>query len=557
MRPPREIELPPTIERKEYQLDALCGVVNQWEAGHHATLVVMPTGTGKTITAGMISKYCLEELDRKVLFVAHRHELIEQATNTYVQAFGMSTAIEMGTESERDFVNQHGQEPEVVVASVQSLYDERVMNRFRRDRFGLIVVDEAHHIGAPMYQPMLQHFQDYFLLGITATPDGASNNLGKWFDKIAYHRRLSTSIEEGDLVRINVRTIKVPIDLREIKCTGGDFNLGDLAERISPAVETLCYQIHHNIGERITVVFTPDVGSAQAVADMLNKMGRKADYVAGAGGKFGMKKEVRKEKLKRFKAGEFQVIVCCDLLVEGWDMKEVSCVVIARPSTKRYKVVQMIGRGTRTCERIGKTNVLVLDLDWQQDESSRELCTPYSLFAEGDASADALEILAGRVKERKQAGGDKPNEDIDILKELREIELDLHSARVINVKYTGKHTELYMHEDRSPFGVGKVLDIKIRKGKDFDPYMCGPATPSQVTDLHRLGVIGAEKMNLYGASRLLSKLKSRDKNGYASHQQVQFLLANGVGDDQAREAKKKDAAAIIAQIKAKQGEMFL
>lgn len=552
---PSLIELPPTIMRKEYQIDALCGVVDQWDAGHHATMLVMPTGTGKTITSGINILYGLENYGHSTLFIAHRSELIKQAFNTFVNAFGFATAIEMGDSSEREFVKTHGRQPEVVVGTVQSLYEDRLMRRFEPNRFSKIIIDECHHSLSKSYLSVLDYFKDYYLLGITATPDGASGNLKKVYGSIAYQLRMRKAMEMDPpaLVRPLIRRVPVPVNLREIRTTGGDFNVGDLAERIGPAIEILCEQIHAHIAERKTVIFTPDVGSAQAIARMLQQMGRKADYVAGEAGKFGMPKSVREARLERLKNGELQVIVSCDLLVEGWDMPSISCVVIARPTRKRYKYVQMVGRGLRNYP--GKLNCLVLDLDWQQDESSRELCMPHCLFDEGDTSTDALDILASRNRERSRSAESR-HEDIDILKELREVESDIHHARIIQVKYTGKHKELYQCIDKSPFGVGKVLDISVRKSKDFDPYKCGPASPFQVQRLQSLGVEGAEKMNLWGASRLISKLESREKKGLASHQQVQQLLSKGVREDQARTASKKEAAAIIAEHMVKQGEMF-
>lgn len=546
-----EVELPPHVQRKEYQCEALDAVVGEWEGGQRSTLLCMPTGTGKTITSGLIAKYVVEQLGHKVLFLAHRTELIQQALNTYSNAFAFSVAVEMGGLSERRFIQQHGREPEVVVGSIQSFHPERLASHYRPNSFGTIVIDEAHHSHADSYREILDYFRDYLLLGLTATPDGSKRGLGSIYESIAYQLRLRKAVEEGYLVPPVIRSVPVPINLREIRTTGGDFNAGDLAERINTAVEILCEQVHANIGERKTVIFTPDVGSAQAIASMLCQMGRKAEYVAGQGGKYGMPSHVRADKLERFKAGEFQVCVCCDLLVEGYDHPAISCVVVARPTRKRYKYVQMVGRGLRLYA--GKINCLVLDLDWQQDDSSRDLCMPHSLFAEGDdeRTRDALEILEGRIRQRKEAG--EGGDDIAILAELREIEQDLHHARIIQVKYTGRHKELYACIDKTPFGIGRVLDIKMRKREDFDPWKCGPATPFQINRLKHLGVDGAEKLNLWGAGRLISKLESREKKGLASHQQVQELLSRGVSEQQARMCTRKEASAIIADI---QQEMF-
>ncbi len=552
---PRDLILPPNIRREEYQFSALESVVKQWEAGNIATMLVAPTGVGKTVISCMISKYAIEELDRSVLFVAHRSELIDQAESAYSKAFGFTTAIERAGESEYQYRNNHdGQRPEVVVATIQSLYQERIMERFPKDRFGLIVCDECHHSCSDSHKSMLDYFQNYLLLGLTATPDGATKNLSTVYQSIAYQLRLRQAIADGFLVPIVVRTIPVPVNLKKIRTTGGDYNAGDLAERLSPAIEKMCFNVHNQIGDRKTVMFCPDVGSSMMIAQMLSKMGRPAEYVTCEAGKYGMKKKDRKEALARFKSGEFKVITCADLLSEGFDHPEISCVVIASPTRKRYKYYQRAGRATRLCPEIGKVNALIIDLDWQQDESSRELCRAHTLFAEPGTNPEALEILEGRLRERKAQNGQQDH-DIDVLKTLGEIESDLHHARLIKVHYTGKHTELYQSYDNTPFGVGKILGIKMGRQIDFNMGGGGRASEWQVKKLESLGIKGAERLNLWAASRLISKLVSDDKKGLASWQYKQAMLKAGVNEEQARSATKKEAASIVAEITLKQKEM--
>lgn len=547
---PREIEVPDSIDRKDYQIDALCGVVRAYEEGHSSALLVMPTGCGKTITAGLVAKYALEQLDRKILFVAHRSELIEQAEYTFVTAFGFAAAVEKAGQTERQFRELHGQEPEVVVATVQSLHERRLSANYKADRFGLIIIDEAHRSTAASYKKMLAHFDNYLLLGITATPDGATKALGSLYGKIAYQLRLRDAIRHGYLVPIIVRKIPVPVDLRELSTTGGDYTAGDLAERIEPAVESLCANVKANIGTRQTVIFTPDVGSAQACASMLSQMGVKAEYVAGEGGKFGVSQADRRDRLRRFRNQEYQVVVCCDLLVEGWDMPSVSCVVIARPTRKRSRYCQMVGRGTRLCAAIGKVNCLLLDLDWQADESSRELCRPHVLFAESNVSSEDIDLLGEHLAERQK--NNRLKEDVNLDELLGRIQEDRHAARLIRVKFSGKHTKLYQGLDADPLGVGKVLDISLVKRRDFDSQAGGPASRYQVERLAALGVIHGERMSLWGASRLIQKLESRDKKGLASHQQVKFILAHGAAEDQARALKRAEASHVIAELLVKQ-----
>jgi superfamily II DNA or RNA helicase len=546
---PRTLVLPPTIRREEYQIEALCGVVEAWRSGHNAVLVAMPTGTGKTITSGLIADWFLQSIGSPVLFIAHRTELIEQAANTYVKAFDFDTAIESGSLSHDDWSKEKGFQAQVVVATIQSLYADRMAGRFPKDHFGLIVVDEAHHAGAKSYQDVLSYFEGAKVLGITATPDSAKRNLGEIFDKIGYQLRLRDAVENGYLVPYTLRRIKVPVDLRGIRTTGGDFNAGDLADRLSPEIERLCYQIHVNIGDRQTVVFCPDRGSSSLVADMLRQMGRKAEYVAGEGGEYGITREVRKERLNRVKERETQVVTCSDLLVEGWDMPSISCVVNARATKKRSVFAQRVGRGLRLCPSIGKTNCLVLDLDWKTDDRSRRLCMAHDLFCSEEKN-EAMEILEKRLRSKEYK-----DRDIDVLAELKGIENDLRRG-IVQVHYTGKLTTIYSSCDSTPFGIGKVLNLRMRRGKDFNSRYGGEATRAQVDLLSSMGVENAQSMNLWGASRLISKLKSREKKGLASHQYVKRMLESGVSEEQARTATQKEAASIVSQIILKQGEFF-
>jgi superfamily II DNA or RNA helicase len=543
--------------RKEYQFDALEGVVADWDAGFTDTALIMPTGTGKTITAGMASKYFMEEYQPggKTLFIAHRHELIEQAEACFTHAFGFTTAIERGQESEREYKRLTGQEPEVVVATIQSLYEERLMERFPQNRFGLIITDECHRATAKSYTDVFAHFHRAKKLGITATPDteNKKKNLGDIFTKISYQLRMDTAVRNGDLCRVLLKTIPIEVDLSDIRTTGGDFNMGDVAERVGPALESICSQVKHYLKTRKCVMFTPDTGSANAAAEMLRLMGVKAQYVAGEGGKNGMSREARKETLKAFKADEFQVIVCCDLLVEGWDMPSVSMVVIARPTKKLYKFIQMAGRGTRLCPEIGKTDCLVLDLDWKTDRSSRNLVRTYSLCGSGDIDDVVLDALQREFKSNSRNKNAAP---IDLFERLEALRKDPYTASKILVSYTGKHSKVFDAIDSDPLGVGRVLDIHFKKRHDFDMSGGGPVSPYVAEKLRSLGVKNSEKMSVWGASKLLGKLESRQKKGLASHQQVKTLLGFGVDEVQAREMSVKQASSVIAENILKQQEMF-
>jgi superfamily II DNA or RNA helicase len=553
-----DLEVPQSIDSRDYQLAAARSAFAEWyERGVDSTLISLPTGTGKTVVAGLIAGATKQIIGGRTLFVAHREELITQAERTFAGAFGFSTAIEMADRSEEQYQVATGEIPLVTVGTVQSLQRNRLARK-PPDQYRTIIIDEAHHALARSYREMADHFVEKKLLGITATADrGDCRNLGAVFESLAYHYTLRQAIADEWLVPIVLQRIRVPFDLRQLKRTAGDYSMGELATRISPILESLCYNVVERMGSRQTIVFTPDVASAMAMAEMFKAMGVACEYVAGSQGAFGMPKEMRRERIARFARREYQVIVCCDLLVEGYDCPAISCVVVARPTSKRYKYAQMVGRGSRLCDEIGKQDCLLLDLDWITDDSSRDLCRPIHLFAADDIIDKPKKSKKEKAKEedtmavfddmiaRQLAGG----EEINLTEELDQIEQSLFVSRVLRVKYTGAHSKLYEATESDPVGVGKVAGVKIRRSREMDwSRQGGQATEAQAKALHSLGVDNAEAMSKWGASKLLTGLLKREAEGLASWQQVKLMLSKGVAESQARKMTRLSASAVISDI---------
>ena len=533
------LELPPGVEPRDYQLQAVEAALSDLRAGHRS-LVVMPTGTGKTVVAVSISQIVHREDGRPTLFLAHTDPLIQQAAAGYAD-WGALTAIEMANQKEAEFRATVG-DPDVVVGTVQTLQGHRLKSK-PKDRFGLIIVDEAHHAKAPSYKAILDHFGGHaWILGLTATPDGgaAKQLLGDVFPKLSFHYKIRDAIQDEVLVPIRVRRVPVKVDLRQMSMRGGDYTVSEIEARITPIVEQLAVNIKENIGSRKTVVFCPCVGSASAMSSMLRQVGVKSKYVAGAGGAFGMPRPERRKILEEFRTPAIQVIVCCDLLTEGYDHPEISCIVVARPTRKRYKYVQMIGRGTRRCDRANKQDLLVLDLDWQTDNTTRDLCIPVMLFSEETDVPSYKQFQAG-VREATENG-----DDVDIFAELKKAERRA-MLREVRVSYTGKFGHKFAMVEHDPIGVMKILDLKVKKYFDFGERGGGPITDRQKWLLGTLGVKNADGMSKWGASKLIERLNRRSKTGMASFQQVQKLLAKGVEEEQARTLSRQDAARVIAE----------
>lgn len=194
------------MELRPYQEEARNTVFEEWEKVNR-TLLVLPTGCGKTIVFAKVTEDCVRG-GRRVLILAHRGELLEQAADKIARTTGLRCAMEKAEES------CLGSWYRVTVGSVQSLQREKRLERFPEDYFGTIIIDEAHHSLSDGYQRVLNHFPDAKVLGVTATPDrGDMRNLGEYFESLAYEYTLPKAIREGYLSPIKALTIPLKLDL--------------------------------------------------------------------------------------------------------------------------------------------------------------------------------------------------------------------------------------------------------------------------------------------------------------------------------------------------------
>ena len=206
------------LELRPYQETARQKVQEEWKEGKKRTLLVLPTGTGKTIVFSKIIEDRVKKGER-VLVIAHRGELLEQASDKLYKSTGLKTATEKAEQTSL------GSFYRVVVGSVQTLQREKRLNQFPPEYFDTIVIDEAHHAISDGYQRVLQHFESANVLGVTATPDrGDMRNLGSYFESLAYEYSLPEAIKSGYLSPIKALTIPLKLDLSNVKQQAGDFS---------------------------------------------------------------------------------------------------------------------------------------------------------------------------------------------------------------------------------------------------------------------------------------------------------------------------------------------
>lgn len=337
------------ISLRPYQKESVIAVSKEWEGGHRKTLLVLPTGCGKTVVFCKIAENEVAE-GHRVLILAHREELLSQAADKMTKVTGLGCAREKASESCLDSWFR------ITVGSVQTLQREKRLAAFPQDYFNTIIIDEAHHALATGYQTILNHFYSANVLGVTATPDrGDRRDLGSVFDSLAYEYTLPKAIKEGYLVPIKALTVPLKLDMTGVSMQNGDYKASEVGSALDPYLDEIAEQISEKCADRKTVIFLPLVATSQKMRDKLTEHGMRAAEVNG-------ESENRRDILDAFDRGEYDVLCNSMLLTEGWDCPSVDCVVVLRPTKSRALYCQMVGRGTRLAP--GKDHLLLLDFLW-------------------------------------------------------------------------------------------------------------------------------------------------------------------------------------------------
>ena len=335
-----------------------------------STLIVLATGCGKTI---VFSHLAAREVRRggRVLILAHRGELLDQAIDKLYKSTGIRAGLEKA-----DVTSDIYDEPPytIVVGSVQSMCREKRLHRFRPDDFSLIVIDEAHHSLTGTYRAILDYFSTARLLGVTATPDrGDLRSLGEVFETISFQYSMVDAIRDGYLSPIQAQTIPLKIDLSGVAKQGGDYQVSGLGSALDPYLQQICHEIKLRCANRKTIVFTPLIATSRKMLALLDAEGVEAREVNG-------ETPERGEVLSWFSAAAPGcVLLNSMLLTEGYDEPSVDCICVLRATKVRALFTQMVGRGTRLSPSTGKRNLLLLDFLWLT--STHDLCRPACLLS--------------------------------------------------------------------------------------------------------------------------------------------------------------------------------
>lgn len=490
------------IDLRPYQQEAREAIEREWDEGRRKTLLVLPTGCGKTVVFDMVAKDVVDAGGR-VMIMAHRGELLDQASDKLRRVTGLEAALEKaGSRS-------MGTWRRVTVASVQTMQRPKRLAEFPPDWFDAIIVDEAHHALSQGYQDVLAHFPGAKVLGVTATPDrGDKRSLGQFFDSIAYEYTLPRAIRDGYLCPIKVQTVPLEVDLAGVKVQSGDFSAGDLGTALDPYLERIADEmLAAGCGERRTVCFLPLVATSKRFAEILNAKGLRALEVDGESAD-------RAEVLAAFDRGEADVLCNAMLLTEGWDCPAVDCVVVLRPTRVRSLYCQMVGRGTRLSPETGKTELLVLDFLWHTER--HELCRPASLVCEDEA-------VARRMTELMADGEAWALEDAEERAE-RDVVAEREASLAKELEACRKRKRKLVDPLQFEYSI-QAADLATWE-PTFDWEMAPPSR-RQMDALERAGIYPDSVECAGKASLLLERLAKRREAGLATPRQIRFLEGRG------------------------------
>lgn len=523
--------VPGAFRLRPYQREAVDAIFDEWTRSP-STLLVMATGLGKTVIFSEVVRRW-EQGAGRVLILAHRKELVDQARDKAGLHTGSVPNVEMGDRR----ANRHGLmvKSNAVIGSVQTLARKARRERFDPAEFDCIIVDEAHHAPSKSYQKVIEYFSqgsDTKLLGVTATPKRHDKRgLGGTFGTVAYQMDIQEGIREGWLVDIEQRYIVIEsLDFSKVRTKAGDFNEKDLADAMGMGEGELHLlqnqeKMLHAIADptvreakgRPTLVFAVNKEHARRLTDVLNRHdGVTAQCILSE-----TRDDDRKRAVRDFQQGRLQMLVGVGVFTEGFDAPACAVIAMARPTKSTSLYCQCLGRGTRvlpgTVESIphaGDRVSAILDsdkphvtvLDFVGNSGRHKLVSSANVLGSGYSDEEIAEAVK-TIRESK-----KPANTVESLDEAR--------ARL----------EKVAEQKRSE----RARRMRIRATATYSQNWVDP--------------FGDQSRAIRHIGQLV---------GGASDKQISYMLDLGVDRQLAIQCSKARAGAIISKIKTQAGSDYV
>ncbi|RMD82552.1 MAG: HIT domain-containing protein, partial [Candidatus Dadabacteria bacterium] len=329
----------------EVQRQALAALAQTRLEGNRAGLVVLATGLGKTWLAAFDSS---RPEFRRTLFVAHREEILEQASSVFARVRPNARIGRYGG-------GFHEAGADVVVASIQTLSRPEHLERFRARDFDYVVIDEFHHAYAPSYRRVIDYFEPRFLLGMTATPERSDGGdlLALCGENVVYRCDLAEGIRRGLLLPFKYLGVPDEVEYGRIPWRNGKFDEEALTRAWATQAQAAnVLEQYRRLAGRRTLAFCCSVRHADFMRDYFRKNGVRAAAVHS-----GPTADGRAESLEALARGDLDVLFTVDMLNEGFDEPLIDTIMMLRPTESRLLWFQQLGRGLRRAPGVEKLTV--------------------------------------------------------------------------------------------------------------------------------------------------------------------------------------------------------
>jgi superfamily II DNA or RNA helicase len=500
-----------TFSLRPYQNDCVQAIRDDLDQSP-STVAVLATGLGKTVIAAELIKTWEKG---NCLFLAHTRELVEQSANKIGQFLGYEPIIEMGDIGGDSSEFWHG--GMVVCASVQSMRNDRRLNKYAEHPFGLVIVDESHHATSSSYRKVIDYFiardRNCKVVGVTATPKRADNAaLGIVFQSVAFQMGIRPAIDQGWLCPIRQEVVTVEslsfdgLSTRRNELGESDFSTSELEALLMEEknLHEMATASIEKVDNRRTLVFTAGVKQAERLAEILNRYRPDcAAFVSGA-----TDRDARTRIITDYKEGRLQFLCSCQVLIEGFDAPETSALVMGRPTKSISAYTQMLGRGLRPWPGVVDGYDCPEDRKLAMVRSDKSECLVLDFAGVSEHTlVDSVDVL----------GGDY---DIEVL--------DLAKATATTQPKTSDEIEAALEAAKNAISLKRILArMKVKAdGVKYSTYESSPFLYNQRRSSHEMNSV---------------------PRGSVSDAQLSLLVGLGIRHDTALQYSKAQAGAIIDQ----------
>jgi superfamily II DNA or RNA helicase len=522
---------------RPYQERAVRGSFEGWIGGRGKNaLIVHPTGTGKTYTgAAIVARYPRifgprpDGHRRRILWLAHRDYLLDQAARTLVR-MGVDSAIEAGRK--KALAGLFG-DPNCVIASVASMQENRQTDRLFRwepNYVDLVVVDEGHRVLSPIYKRILHYFDYQHGLILTATPDRSDGrNLGEVVDFLADEYSLEDAVEDRWVCELKVRWCNLKIDISKIKSVGKgadkDLSESDLGKLFEPYVGPFANAIQEQVGQLQCILFAPTVQLSYFMATALTSLGIKSEHLDA-------KSKNRDEVLAAYRSGQIRCLCNYGLFTEGFDVPGIGAVILMRPTKSRGLYYQMVGRGLRPND--GQP-LIVVDFPWVSGK--HRLVKPADIFH--TKSSKYREEVFREAERLLDVGGYD-----DVLEAIKAADEEITYRERFRLEVQPAKVQ-YTETVYNPLSARDVA--RLPRHAEVEAPRVRLASPRMAAKLKANGVPGGEAMSFVRAMKILDTISAREAWGGCSYGMIQKLVDAGYDRRVARKMTTPEANRALAE----------